>query len=210
MSVLNKNEAILLGDLNPKRRIQKDKIHGKSIISSSRKPFYIQVVLWKEQSDMLCHIGEPEETGIQAVTLFDTYVENPITGENSPTSYKIAELHFVSNMWNINVVAHEVFHAIVHRMRIMYPGAALLPYEQYADAEEEIAYELGNWVQKVFTWLFNNDPCNINGDFLYTAIAGDKTKYLSTPTLPDWVTNIREDISPTQKQMVLNFNKEQP
>lgn len=210
MSFLKTHEAILPDLGQTRKRIAKNKIIGKVNINSSRKPFYIQVILWREQMDMLEHLGAPDEIGIQAVTLFDSYAENPVTGEVSPSTCKIAELHFVVDMWNMNVVTHEVFHAIVHRMRLMYPGASLLPYEEYADAEEEIAYELGNWSEKVFTWLFNNDPNNTEENFLQKIISVDSTKYLSTPKLPDWIFKQDESETNPGKQLVFDFNKEQP
>jgi hypothetical protein len=171
-----------------KRRISRDKIVGKLRVNSSRKPFYIQVILWKAHPDMLAHLGE-NDPQLQAVTQLDAFMENPLTGEVSPLSQKIAEIHFAADAWNVNVVAHEVFHAIVHRMRLMYPAAHLLPHEEYAAAEEEIAYELGNWVERIHTWLWSVDPGPPPHNPAYRLSPRDSAQghFISNPTLPEWV-----------------------
>lgn len=169
-----------------KRRIAKEKIIGKLRVNSSRKPFYIHVVLWNTHADMLSHLREDDEN-LQAVTMLDAFMENPITGEVSPLSYKIAEIHFAANNWNVNVVAHEVFHAIVHRMRLMYPAAHLLAREEYAAAEEEIAYELGNWVERIHSWLWTVDPgATPHNPAQRMTGSTPQGRFISNPKLPDW------------------------
>ncbi|WEU67450.1 hypothetical protein [Xanthomonas phage JGB6] len=36
--------------------------------------------------------------------------------------------------------------------------AHLIMLDEYADAEEEIAYEMGNWTERVHEFLWTNDP----------------------------------------------------
>lgn len=198
------------GETPPKRRVPKEKIMGKLRVNSSRKPFYINILLWREHADMLSHLGE-QDPGLQAVTQLDAFIENSLTGEVSPLSYKIAEIHFARDCWNVNVVAHEIFHAIVHRMRLMYPAAHLLAHEEYAAAEEEVAYELGNWVERVHAWLWQIDPPQGTPDPAFRMPSSKQGHFISNPTLPEWVrrepTELDSEAELSSRQGTLNLEE---
>ena len=63
------------------------------------------------------------------------------------------ELHFVKDDWEQGIVAHELIHALVHRIRLFHPDMECI-VEQRKLSEEVIAYEYSNWFEKVYNWLW--------------------------------------------------------
>jgi hypothetical protein len=137
------------------KRKDKSKIVGQLRLQSSRKPYYFQVVLWDDIQALKDYFDVDD--GTLAMTCFEPWFVDDDTGAVY-INPKLGEIHFARDHWNVNVVAHEVQHAIIHRMRLVWPPAHLILLEEYADAEEEIAYEMGNWVERVHTWLWAIDP----------------------------------------------------
>lgn len=137
------------------KRKDKTKIVGMLRLGSSRKPYYFQVFLWTDIQALRDYFEVTDET--LAMTCFEPWYVDDDTG-HVYINPKLGEIHYAVDNWNINVVAHEVQHAIIHRMRLVWPPAHLILLEEYADAEEEIAYETGHWVERVYNWLRTLDP----------------------------------------------------
>lgn len=158
----------------------KSKLLGQFKLSSARKPYYYQVYLWRDIKDLKNYAELDPTDDTLAVTCFEPWYVDDSTGQVY-INPKLGEIHFAANNWNVNVIAHEVQHAIVHRMRLIWPAAHLIMLDEYADAEEEIAYENGNWVERVHTWLWGLDP-NPKGGFHRKGFA--LPKYLSPIKFP--------------------------
>lgn len=139
------------------KRKQKSKLVGQMRLRSSRKPYYFQVYLWSDIAALHHHFDLDPTDDTLAMTTFEPWFVDHATGKVF-INPKLGELHFAVDHWNVNVVAHEVTHAIMHRMRLIWPPAHLLMLDEYADAEEEVAYELGNWTERVHHWLWQLDP----------------------------------------------------
>lgn len=137
------------------KRKNRGKIVAQMKLPSSRKPYYFQVILWETIDDLKEYFDVDDDT--LAMTCFEPWYVDSDTGQVY-INPKLGEIHFARDAWNVNVVAHEVQHAIIHRMRLIWPPAHLIMLDEYADAEEEIAYEMGNWTERVHSFLWEHDP----------------------------------------------------
>lgn len=144
------------------KRKDRSKIIGVYKLRSARKPYYFQVYLWDDIKSLRDYFETTDET--LAMTCFEPWYIDDDTG-NVYINPKLGEIHFARQHWNVNVVAHEVQHAIIHRQRLIWPPAHLIALEEYADAEEEVAYECGHWVSKTYTWLLGLDPTGMTNTF---------------------------------------------
>ncbi len=134
---------------------------GKGLVSSMRMdctataPHFFEVCLWKDYGAFNDNT-EDDMTGAGACCEVSSYYQNDITG-NIKAPRRLGTIHFVVDHWGMEVVAHELFHALVQRLRCIDPPIASI-IRQKDDAEESIAYEFGKWSSKVYNWLWDNDP----------------------------------------------------
>lgn len=146
-------------------------------LPSSRKPYYYHVYLWRDIAALRAYFDlDPTDDETLAMTCFEPWYVDADTGDVY-IAPKLGELHFAVAHWSVNIIAHEVQHAIVHRMRLVWPPAHLILLDEYVDAEEEIAYETGHWVQAVYDFLTTND--------LGGPVAWALPKYTSTVRFPN-------------------------
>jgi hypothetical protein len=160
IDLINKEIAMTIGKTDaPKKKVKdKSKISGILKLNSSRKPYYYNIILWNDINHLKDYfeINQPGNETL-AMTCFEPWLVDGETGDVY-INPKLGELHFARDHWNINVISHEVQHAIIHRMRLIWPPAHLILLDEYVDAEEEIAYETGNWIEKIHNFLWSNDP----------------------------------------------------
>lgn len=128
-------------------------------LRSSERPFYFRVLLWHTQDDYEA-ILKCQNDGTAAMCVTDVWIAE--ADGRAHVRPKLGEIHFVSGSWDINIVAHEAQHAILHRLRYLTPGPDLVIPDQMpgwdVEDEEVIAYEAGAWVEALCAWLTNNDP----------------------------------------------------
>ncbi len=181
----------------------KRKDHSKILatykLTSARKPYYYRVYLWRDMPAMQDYFDDPDPDTL-ALTCFEPWYIDDTTG-NVYIQPKLGEIHFAVSNWNVNVIAHEVQHAIVHRMRLIWPAAHLIMLDEYADAEEEIAYETGNWVERVHTFLWTHDPGGMTG--FHRAKFG-MPSYLSPIKFP------KSSLKPARIKTIPSLPKETP
>lgn len=142
------------------KRKDRSKIVATMELRSARKPYYFKVFLWQDIEDLRAHFEV--EDGTLAMTCFEPWLVDDETGKVY-INPKLGEIHFARDHWNVNVIAHEVQHAMIHRMRLIWPPAHLIMLDEYADAEEEIAYETGSWVEKTHGFLWQHDSGGVKG-----------------------------------------------
>jgi hypothetical protein len=138
------------------KRKDRSKLLGMTKLRSSRKPYYYQVYLWRDIQNLRDHFDIPDDEETLAITCFEPWFVDTDTG-GVYINPKLGELHFAVGNWSLNIVAHEVQHAVVHRMRLLWPPAHLILLDEYTDAEEEIAYETGHWVERTYQYLVATD-----------------------------------------------------
>lgn len=82
---------------------------------------------------------------------------DPESGELLP-SPKMGEIHFIAGQWDTEVVAHELQHAILHRLRVLCPSYRAILERDEIEEEEEVCYEFGRWFSNLYRWLWDIDP----------------------------------------------------
>lgn len=149
------------------KRKDKTKIIAQMRLGASRKPYYFQVFLWDDIKSLRAYFHDPADPEATADTLAMTSFEAWYVDPDNGSIYinpKLGEIHFARDHWNVNIIAHEVQHAIMHRMRLIWPPAHLLMLDEYADAEEEIAYETGHWVAQIHKFCQAHNPVTVEFD----------------------------------------------
>jgi hypothetical protein len=71
---------------------------------------------------------------------------------------KMGEVHFIKDKWNMEIVAHELCHALIGRLRHNATLKLCDVMMQNNDTEEIICYEFGRWVDEVYRRLWQEDP----------------------------------------------------
>ena len=152
------------------RRRKGPGIVARKRIPSRQKPHYIMAYLWESAEAMDAGAGVPDAmvqeapfraTGKLAVGLcslasYTVTVSDDGETEEVEVAPLIAEVHFVKGRWREEVVAHELMHAAMHRMRVLPPWHREV-CEQIGAAEETVCYEFGEWFDKVWRWLWEID-----------------------------------------------------
>jgi len=127
---------------------------AQAIMRSSRRPHYWHVFLWRDRAAMLMNTTQTDEH-TQACHCSCPILVDPESGDLLPGS-KLGEVHFVTGDWDIEVVAHELQHALIQRLRCLCPSPRSVVDE--IEAEEEVCYEFGRWFAHAYRWLWDVDP----------------------------------------------------
>ena len=136
------------------RLVERTKITAKS--TSDGKRHYWDVFLWP---DAEAFNAATDCEGASACHLCSPVLIDPESGEPCPGP-KMGEVHFMCGRWNMEIVAHELAHALFHRLRFLCPGRSFITdgcgYMQM-ESEEVVCYEFGDWVHLVYTFLWTFD-----------------------------------------------------
>lgn len=120
--------------------------------------FYFHVFLWADQESFDKNTnGNKPYMSAGCVNLAPTIIEITKNSEREFVRPKLGEIHFIKNKWNIEIVAHELCHALIHRIRMIKPTVKQI-IEQEGDSEEMICYEFGEWVNAIYNLLWNENP----------------------------------------------------
>ena len=156
---------------------------AQTSLRSLRARHYVQVYLWAtrealhantESSDRCIGCFLPAPWSVYVTTEDDESGEVPAGTplEELPRHIgpKIGELHFLADDWNEEVVSHELMHAIIHRLRVLSPSAAEVMAQEdtglqrfaMGSAEEEVCYEFGRWFDRLWRWLWQQNPHGVH------------------------------------------------
>jgi len=69
---------------------------------------------------------------------------------------KLGEIHFIKGMWTLEIVAHELCHALIQRLRMIPPTPEQV-IEQEGDSEEDVCYWFGEVVDFIYRALWEAD-----------------------------------------------------
>lgn len=138
-----------------KRPQRKGRVVASIKLMSSRAPYFYVVHLWDDRKKMLRALSIKDK-GTQAMTFSYWNLPNEETPEPHPSEC-LGEIHFAMGSWSIEVVTHEVFHAVLHRGRMLPPHLGWM-ISVGQDMEEHLAYEQGEWTQALMGWLAETDP----------------------------------------------------
>ena len=142
----------------PIKRIKDEsKLIAKWKIKAGRK-YYFHVFLWEDQEafDQNTKDTKPN-TYIACVNLSPTIIEILPDSEREFVRPKLGEVHFIKGKWDMEIVAHELCHALIQRIRMIGPYITNI-VEQVATTEEDLCYEYGMWVGDTYRQLWEADP----------------------------------------------------
>lgn len=112
---------------------------------------YFEVFLWEDQEGLSEATGHGNDT-------FGCVSFSPVV---SRMTRRIGEIHLIRGRWDLEIVAHEVFHASFNASRYMEdPGHQIrscLDKFFVNDAEERLAYRHGRMCDLLYGWLWMVD-----------------------------------------------------
>jgi len=122
------------------------------------KKHYFHVLLWEDQEsfDQNTIDNIPHESS-GCINLAPTIIKFSDGNEEEIIKPKLGEVHFIKNKWTMEIVAHELCHALIHRIRMILPSANEI-MEQDDDSEEIICYEFGRWAEQIYRSLWEVNP----------------------------------------------------
>jgi hypothetical protein len=122
------------------------------------KRHYFHVFLWKNKKAFIQNTLDNEnKCSIACVNLAPTIYEISQIYERKIIRPKLGEIHFIKDKWGLEIVAHELCHALMHRVRQLKPNFKHI-IEQVNGAEETICYEYGQWVEDIYRFLWETNP----------------------------------------------------
>ncbi|KKN34708.1 hypothetical protein LCGC14_0790900 [marine sediment metagenome] len=145
----------------------KDERHmvSKLRLPSGYSRHYWFAYLWDNDQALLDNTVDMGP-GMAACCIPAKWVTDFKTGQNEVNPL-MGELHFIVDKWSMLVVAHEIQHAIIHRMRVIIPFAWEVMaqdeissggYKGVDSYEELVCHEAGKWVNDVYVWLWGKNP----------------------------------------------------
>lgn len=135
-------------------------------VMTSNGRHYFNAYLWSDFESMYKAHSEQQVNGTEATCCLRPYQINIWTSEPDPLPL-LGELHFVKDHWRLEHVAHELEHMIIHRQRVLQPTAQQAVDQctvtdhntgEEISCEEIICYEMGAWVEQVYSWLWQMNP----------------------------------------------------
>jgi len=70
---------------------------------------------------------------------------------------KLGEVHFIRGKWNTEIVAHELCHVLIDRLRMVEPSVEKV-IDQEDDCEEDVCYWFGRLFNDIYRLLWETDP----------------------------------------------------
>lgn len=137
------------------RLISKAKIRGRG------RRHYLHAYLWRDRAAMIAADGDGDSSASGQSTMAmhcpnaHTITITPGSEDQHSSPPLLGELHFVADDWTTEVVAHELCHALFHRLSALGQGDVFAL--EMAD-EEPICYEFGQWFEQVYAWLWEVNP----------------------------------------------------
>jgi hypothetical protein len=124
----------------------------------SKGKFYFHVFLWADQESFDQNtldntIGQSAGCCNLAPTIIKIFEDG---SEEEIIWPKLGEIHFIKGKWSLEIVAHELCHALIQRIRMILPTANDI-IEQIGDSEETICYEFGEWIEQIYCLLWKVD-----------------------------------------------------
>jgi len=118
---------------------------------------YFNVFLWENQAafDKNTLDNIPKKS-LGCVNMAPSIIEFDKGNEREIIRPKLGEIHFISGKWTTEIVAHELTHALMQRLRMIEPKSNDV-IEQNGDSEETIAYEFGRWFDQIYRKLWEDD-----------------------------------------------------
>lgn len=130
-------------------------------LKATERPYYWHVYLWEDTDALYANVGSdvadnrsPNHTCNACHCAVPTLVDQD-TLQLVPDP-KLGELHFIKGKWDMEVVAHELLHAMFHKLNTL----CICPKEvsEDIDKQEPVCYEFGRWANDLYRKLWGADP----------------------------------------------------
>ena len=131
------------------------------ILRSNEKPYYWHVYLWKDVDALYDNVGSDVSGKVDggnycmACHCAVPVLVDPETKQLVP-SPKLGELHFVLGEWDMEIIAHELLHALFYRMNTLGDCVDRVSLDMHK--QEPVCYEFGRWVDEVYRKLWAVNP----------------------------------------------------
>jgi hypothetical protein len=135
-----------------KRLKDESKTVGKWKLKAGKK-HYFHVFLWEDPESFAQNTTDTDKKTGGCVNLVPSIIEIEGDSKKEIVRPKLGEVHFIKDRWDMEIVAHELCHALIHRIRMIRPDATQV-VEQEGDSEETICYEFGKWVDQIYRVLW--------------------------------------------------------
>ena len=142
-----------------KRFKDETNVMGKWKIKCRNKKFYFHCFLWRDRKSFEENTLDNKPYKSTACVNLSPTILIFTKGQKKPQKVvypKLGEIHFISGKWDMEVVAHELCHTLIHRLRMIKPSAKSV-IEQIKNNEEDICYEFGAWVSEIYKKLWEID-----------------------------------------------------
>lgn len=132
---------------------------------SKRRPHYVRVYIWRTPEDILANTLDMP-TGTWACHCPAIWTMDPDVGEwkSGPL---LGEVHFAISTWSTEIIAHEMAHALFHRIRTLGPDVARYQTADHDfDEEEALCYEFGKWYYTTHKhlWTIHTQLNGVDGE----------------------------------------------
>ena len=133
-------------------------------ITAHKTKHYWKVKLWAALDDFWAHISAVDSaqmpSGLHAPR---PYRMDAATGKHAPAPM-MGTIHFVSDEWDMEVVAHECCHALSHYITATGSEGLGSLYMEMPE-EEVLCYIHGKMISDIYRWLWEVDsPANRAGE----------------------------------------------
>lgn len=129
-------------------------------LKSFVKPYYFHVYLWEDQKAFDENTLD-NKPGYSAgcANLAPDIIEITSKGERRIIRPKLGEVHFIKDKWTLEIVTHELMHAVIHRIRMLDNPTFKQLYDQEPHSvEEDVCYEFGRWCDETYKQLWEVNP----------------------------------------------------
>lgn len=150
-----------------KRKKNKAVIKASIKLKSHWKPHYISVYLW---NDSLSYSKHQHGSSLNVIKKVDAelgcFCSNKYFQDEQTKRLRVnpllGEIHLMLKKWTTEIVAHELQHAILHRMRVLPPFSREVMKQVKSKiwnghAEEDVCYDFGKWFEELYRWLWKVD-----------------------------------------------------
>jgi hypothetical protein len=119
---------------------------------------YFHVFLWDSQESFDQNTLDNEPGQVLGCVNYCPYtIEIEKKREKKIIMPKLGEIHFIKDIWTLEIVAHELCHALLHRLDYLEPSIDEI-FSEEGNSEESICLEFGQWMDEIYRHLWQKNP----------------------------------------------------
>ena len=138
-----------------------DNLIAQFKINIKSEKYYFHMYLWENKESMMLNAPDDvkgsDSEAMAALATSIIKIHSDGTESDEIIYPKLGEIHFIKDRWDMNIVAHELMHIMIHKIRMVGPEFEKIIYQD-ENAEEETCYLFGDWVSEVYLKLWEVNP----------------------------------------------------